>query len=150
MPMPGMAVYAASKAFVLRFTEALAYELRETPLTVLALVPGPPRTDFYRASGSSEKGMAFQDPDEVVSTALSALDKKTPLRSVVSGARNRWTSRIATRLPRPPRPLPRAPRHGRPPLPTAAHDTLPLGLVAGFTRRAGARPSPRPGRSARR
>jgi short-subunit dehydrogenase len=100
MPMPGMAVYAASKAFVLRFTEALAYELRETPLTVLALVPGPTRTDFYRASGSSEKGMAFQDPDEVVTTALSALDKKTPLRSVVSGARNRWTSRIVTWLPR--------------------------------------------------
>ena len=57
MPMPGMAVYAASKAFVLRFTEALAYGLRETPLTVLALVPGPTRTDFYRASGSSEKGV---------------------------------------------------------------------------------------------
>jgi hypothetical protein len=44
--------------------------------------------------------MAFQDPDEVVTTALSALDKKTPLRSVVSGARNRWTSRIVTWLPR--------------------------------------------------
>jgi hypothetical protein len=46
MPMPGMAVYAASKAFVLRFTKALAYERRETPVTVLALVFGPTRTDF--------------------------------------------------------------------------------------------------------
>lgn len=99
MPMPGMAVYAASKAFVLRFTEALAYERHETPLAVLALVPGPTRTDFYRASGSSEKGVAFQAPDEVVTTALSALDKKTPPRSVISGARNRWTSRIVTWLP---------------------------------------------------
>ena len=75
------------------------YELRETPLVVLALVPGLTRTDLYRASSSSEKGVAFQDPDEVVTSALSALDEKIPPRSVVSEARNRWTSRIVTWLP---------------------------------------------------
>jgi short-subunit dehydrogenase len=61
MPTPGMAVYAASKAFVLRFTEALAYELRGTGVTVMAFSPGPTRTEFYRNSHSNEKGSAFSD-----------------------------------------------------------------------------------------
>ena len=43
---PGMAVYFASKAFVLSFTEALAEELRATRLTVSVLCPGPTATNF--------------------------------------------------------------------------------------------------------
>lgn len=44
--MPGMSVYAASKAFVLSFTEALSEELATTPLTVTALCPGLTRTEM--------------------------------------------------------------------------------------------------------
>jgi short-subunit dehydrogenase len=100
MPTPGMAVYAASKAFVLRFTEALAYELRDSGLTVMAFSPGPTSTDFYRNSQSSERGVRFQTPEQVVAAAFRALDKaKTPVSSV-SGRANRWTSRIVTLLPR--------------------------------------------------
>ena len=99
-PTPGMAVYAASKAFVLRFTEALAYEVRDSSLTVLAVVPGPTRTGFYAASGTSEKGVHFQTPAQVVATAFTALDQKHPPVSVVSGLRNRWSSRLLTVLPR--------------------------------------------------
>jgi short-subunit dehydrogenase len=99
MPIPAMAVYAASKAFVLRFTQALSYELRDSGLSVLALSPGPTRTGFYAASGTAETGVRFQSPAQVVATALRALDRpRTPV-SVVSGWRNRWTSRVLTVLP---------------------------------------------------
>jgi short-subunit dehydrogenase len=100
MPTPGMAVYAASKAFVLRFTEALAHELRDSGVTVMAFSPGPTRTDFYRASRSSERGVRFQAPEQVVAAALRALDRRRPPVSSVSGRANTWTSRIVTLLPR--------------------------------------------------
>ena len=45
-PLPQMAVYPASKAFVLHFTEALAFETRASPVKVLALSPGPTTTEF--------------------------------------------------------------------------------------------------------
>jgi short-subunit dehydrogenase len=47
-PGPLMAVYYATKAFVLSFTEALAEEMRGTSLTATALCPGPTATDFQR------------------------------------------------------------------------------------------------------
>jgi short-subunit dehydrogenase len=100
MPTPGMAIYAASKAFVLRFTEALAHELRDSGVKVMALSPGPTRTDFYRSSRSDERGVRFETPEQVVAAAFRALDKpKTPVSSV-SGQANRWMSRIVTVLPR--------------------------------------------------
>ncbi|MBE1490705.1 SDR family NAD(P)-dependent oxidoreductase [Plantactinospora soyae] len=99
-PAPGMAVYAASKAYVLSFTEALAHELRHTPLRVLALSPGSTRTEFYATSATSEKGVRFQTPREVVETGLRALDaSRTPSR-VVSGTRNRLNLAVLRRLPR--------------------------------------------------
>lgn len=55
-PGPLMAVYYASKAFVLSFSEALANELKARRVTVTALCPGPTRTDFERRAklGGSE------------------------------------------------------------------------------------------------
>jgi short-subunit dehydrogenase len=100
MPTPGMAVYAAAKAFVLRFTEALAHELRGSGVAVMAFSPGPTRTDFYRASSSSERGVRFQSPEQVVRAALRALDRRRTPVSSVSGWANAWTSRIVTVLPR--------------------------------------------------
>ena len=51
MPGPGMAVYYASKAYVLSFTEAVARELKNSGVTVTALCPGPTDTSFARAAG---------------------------------------------------------------------------------------------------
>ncbi len=51
-PGPRMAVYHASKAFVLSFTEALATELADTGVTATALCPGPTDTDFFEKSGT--------------------------------------------------------------------------------------------------
>ena len=48
-PVPGMAVYAASKAYVLSLTESLSEELRGTGVTATALCPGPTRTDMAEA-----------------------------------------------------------------------------------------------------
>ena len=52
-PVPGLAVYAATKAYVLSFTEALSEELRGTGVTVSALCPGVTDTDMV--SGASQQ-----------------------------------------------------------------------------------------------
>ena len=57
-PGPGMAVYYATKAFVLSFTEALAEELTGTGLIVSALCPGPTTTNFGAAAGGRFKPIA--------------------------------------------------------------------------------------------
>lgn len=54
IPGPGMAVYYASKAYVLSFTEALAQELSSTGVTVTALCPGPTQSNFATTSGASK------------------------------------------------------------------------------------------------
>jgi len=51
LPGPGMAVYYATKAFVLSFTEALRGELRKTGVRVTALCPGPVPTEFQARAG---------------------------------------------------------------------------------------------------
>ena len=58
-PGPGMAVYFATKAYVLSFGEAIAYELRGTGVTVTVLCPGPTATNFAFAAGTS--GLRFFD-----------------------------------------------------------------------------------------
>lgn len=100
MPVPGMAVYAASKAFVVRFTEALAHEVRTSGTTVLAVSPGPTRTAFYTTSGTATGGTRFQTPAQVVGTTLAALDRRRPPVSVISGRANRLTRRVVGALPK--------------------------------------------------
>ncbi len=100
-PLPGMAVYAASKAFVLHLTEALSAELADTDLRVVAVSPGPTRSAFYDASGTAEDGVRFQEPAEVARTVLDALDARRTPPSVISGRRNAAQVRLARLLPRP-------------------------------------------------
>ncbi len=50
-PSPSYATYSAGKAFVRDFTEALAYELRDTPVRVCSLCPGGTLTEFHQAAG---------------------------------------------------------------------------------------------------
>lgn len=99
-PGPGMAVYAASKAYVLSFTEALAHELADAPIRVIALSPGSTRSEFYSTSGTSEQGVRFQTPAEVVATGLRALDARRTRTSVVSGRMNRVALHTLRWLPR--------------------------------------------------
>jgi len=100
-PVPGMAVYGATKAFVLSFTEAVAHETKESGLRVLALCPGATRTECCDVLGSQAAAVGrLQGASEVIDTALRALDRRTTPVSVVSGLGNRLLAGIAQRLPR--------------------------------------------------
>ena len=95
---PTMAVYGATKAFVLSFTEALWYESRDTGLRVLALSPGATETEFFEVAGARADGGANRmPPAEVVRIALKALDRRTPPPSVIAGSLNRLMAQ-GTRL----------------------------------------------------
>ena len=85
-PTPGMAVYGATKAFVLSYTEAIWQECRGTKVKVLALCPGATETEFFDRTGDEFLTDGRQTPKQVVDTALAALDKSSP--TVVSGLRN--------------------------------------------------------------
>lgn len=90
-PGPLFAVYHATKAFVLSWTEALATELEDTGLTVTALCPGPVDTDFFPKADMVES-RAFQKmkvmaPDEVAEEGYEAFMKGE--RVVVPGASNK-------------------------------------------------------------
>lgn len=76
VPIPNFALYAASKAFLLSFTESLAVELGDAPIDVAALCPGPVRTPFAGKAGYS--GRTFpgtQEPDTVARIALEQLGR---------------------------------------------------------------------------
>ena len=85
LPIPTFAVYAATKAYVNSFTEALRAELRDTGVTVTALCPGPVRTEFQsvarRPDGEPEYGPGFihVSPEKVVRDALAAVEADRPL-----------------------------------------------------------------------
>jgi short-subunit dehydrogenase len=82
LPLPQMAVYAASKAYVTSFSEALRAELRGTNVSVTTLCPGPVDTEFSRIAGranSSEASLAapeaFKVPaEQVVLEGLRAME----------------------------------------------------------------------------
>jgi uncharacterized protein len=82
LPIPDFAVYAATKAYVTSFSEALRFELRDHGVRVLAVCPGPVHTEFGRVAkrGSDSAGMpgreCFYVPKEqVVVEAIAALDR---------------------------------------------------------------------------
>jgi uncharacterized protein len=75
-PVPYMSTYAATKAFVLSFSEALWEENRPYGIKVLALCPGVTETNFFEAAKMERPpGRVVQTPEAVVLTALSALER---------------------------------------------------------------------------
>ena len=80
LPIPGMAVYAASKAYVNSFSEALRAELRGTGLSLIALCPGPVHTEFgevaKRPGREPERGPEFVyvSVERVVRDALRTIE----------------------------------------------------------------------------
>ena len=98
-PIPFMATYAASKAFVTAFSEAIAEENRPHGIKVLALCPGATDTDFFAVAKMKEaiqvKGM--QTPEQVVETALKAVRGRKSV--VVSGFANYFGSVLGTIIP---------------------------------------------------
>jgi len=102
-PVPFMATYAATKAFVRSFSEAIAEENRPFNINVLALCPGPTETNFFDAANIGtnvkdafmKKGM--QTSEEVVEAALSALGRGKSV--AISGWSNWLTARLGTFVP---------------------------------------------------
>jgi short-subunit dehydrogenase len=73
-PVPFMAVYGATKAFVLSFSEALAEEVRTRGVHVVALCPGPTETAFFHVAGNGARLPSRRTSEQVVATGLAALE----------------------------------------------------------------------------
>ena len=79
LPMPRLATYAATKAFDLSLTEALAAELSSRPIDILALCPTATRSRFAERSGFGHNLPGAQRPEHVARRALTALGRQRTL-----------------------------------------------------------------------
>jgi len=100
-PVPNMAVYAATKAFVLSFTEALWGELRTSKVKALAICPGATESEFWDVAEMSSKAMpGIQTTQQVVNTTLDELDKAKSRPSVISGGMNKAQAQLLRVAPK--------------------------------------------------
>ena len=92
-PLPYEAVYAATKAFALHFTDALHAELRGTGVRCLAVNPGPVPTEWQQVAGWDEmtKAPGTISAEQVVRESLAAYERGA--RSIIPGALFRWAMR---------------------------------------------------------
>lgn len=97
-PGPGAAVYYASKAFVLSFSQALHEEVRRHKVKVAAICPGPTATEFFDAAGSGARlRRVAADPAPVIRDGLAALRANRAVK--ISGAGNAFAAGAVKFLP---------------------------------------------------
>ena len=94
-PLPYMATYAASKAFVLHFGEALQHELSPAGVRVMTACPGPTATSFFEGTPTTMSDQSFDTPEMVVREILRAFDQGKAVAYP-----GRPSVRFATWLPR--------------------------------------------------
>ncbi|MGA7274999.1 MAG: SDR family oxidoreductase [Candidatus Udaeobacter sp.] len=105
LPVPGSAIYAATKAYVTSFSEALRAELHGTGISVCALCPGPVRTEFQqvarRPPGRPEMGPEFVlvPVEQVVRDAIKGLEVDKPI--VIPGFAMKLVMLLARLTPMP-------------------------------------------------
>ena len=101
LPGPLMAVYYASKAYVLSFSQALANELRGTGVTVTALCPGPTRTGFQKRGVMEDSGLVQGQIADAASVALAGYRGLMAGKTIViPGFSNKlipWVARLSPR-----------------------------------------------------
>jgi hypothetical protein len=100
-PGPFMAVYYASKSFVLSFSNALAEELKDTGVTVTCLCPGPTKTEFEEESGMGETLMfkySAMAAGEVAKAGYEGMREGKLM--VIPGAPNKLTAFSSRLVPR--------------------------------------------------
>lgn len=100
-PGPYHAVYAASKAFLLSFAEGLRTELKDSGVTVTALLPGPTDTEFFDRAGMQDTKVGSgpkDDPADVARDGFEALMKGDD-KVVAGSAKNKATAAAAHVLP---------------------------------------------------
>ncbi len=99
-PQPSFAVYAATKAYVDRFSKALSAELKSKNIYVTSVCPGPVNTEFFQISGgvaTSIKKRCMASPKAVVYRALQ--DSKAKKERSVYGITMKLSKGLAKRLP---------------------------------------------------
>ncbi|NJL86810.1 MAG: SDR family oxidoreductase [Leptolyngbyaceae cyanobacterium SM1_1_3] len=99
-PIPYMSIYAATKAFILSFSEALWVENQDYDIKVLAVCPGPTKSQFvdranFPDSMAKRMGQNYDSSEEVVRDALKALDRGQS--TVVTGS---FSNKVVATLPR--------------------------------------------------
>jgi uncharacterized protein len=99
-PTPLLAVYAATKAFVLSFSAALSDELKDTNITITALLPGATDTDFFHKAKMEDtvvyREKELADPSEVAKDGYEALQKGQS--KIISGAKTKMNIFMADLL----------------------------------------------------
>ena len=97
---PGIAVYFATKAYVLSFTEALHQELKGSGVNVSALCPGPTRTEFGAVAGMAGAGFdrIASGVESVVAAGLSGLESNKAI--VIPGFANKLSAQSSRLIPR--------------------------------------------------
>jgi uncharacterized protein len=101
VPGPFMAMYYASKAFVVSFSLAVANELQGTGVTVTVLCPGPTRTEFTEVAGIADSRLfqgSAMTAEQVAREGYDAMLAGRP--EIIAGARNRWTMLFSRLVPR--------------------------------------------------
>ncbi|MBW4085423.1 SDR family oxidoreductase [Paenibacillus sp. S150] len=97
-PAPFMAVYGATKAYVLSFTEALWAEYRDSGVRIVALCPGETKSAFHGTSGSDTLTGKRMEPLEVVNAAFEAVEQDRSYR--IAGRNNYLMAQFPRFLPR--------------------------------------------------
>jgi len=98
LPVPFMAVYGATKAYVLSFTEALWAEYRDCGIQIVALCPGETKSSFHATSGSENLKSKRMDPMDVVKAAFKAVEKDRC--NIIAGRNNYFMAQLPRILPR--------------------------------------------------
>jgi uncharacterized protein len=96
-PVPGMAVYSSTKAFVRNFTASVWGEVASKNVRVLAVNPGATQSEFFEVADAKPFGNLMPS-QAVVDTMFKALDARNPKPSVVVGGLNAVTARISSMM----------------------------------------------------
>ena len=100
-PTPTQAVYAATKAYILSFSESIGHELEDEGVTVTALCPGPVDTEFLELEGMEDSGVengSLNDPASVAEAGYEGLKKGK--RVVIPSTKMRTLAQLKRLLPR--------------------------------------------------
>jgi uncharacterized protein len=102
VPGPQMAVYHATKAYVLSLSEAVADEVRATGITVSVLCPGATQTEFFKADGAEKATFLTRMPLPTAASVAKAgwLGMKERRRIIIPGLNNRISAFLPRLLPR--------------------------------------------------
>jgi len=99
-PLPKFATYAASKSYVLHFSEALHFELRNSGINVSVLCPGPTETSFEHTANAKNSNLfkgKLMKPQDVARIGYKGLMKNK--MTIIPGFKNKFLAFLATVFP---------------------------------------------------